>query len=210
METTEKGFETGFETRSIYTIYTSHPYTQHQAASDIPMNNYTPHVTMRGIVTERHTDARHPISRTQNDGPTETMYIKQANRMPVINGEYPGRRRCEAINADPMLQVLRSQASRSRGWRALCCICRNGIPQEHLAGSASWINVILMYQRKLKVGSVVIDSVTLSWWLISSSIVRTILSSRLSPGLSSTPPCCLLRDFDVFPPSFPTSIPTRW
>ena len=59
-------------------------------------------------------------------------------------------------------------------------------------------------QRKLKAEEVGVYSVTSSWWWIMSSIVPTVLSSCLSPGLGSTPPCRLLGHLYVFTASIRT------
>lgn len=59
---------------------------------------------------------------------------KVETKWQVVDGKYPGRRRCATITADSMLEVLQSQVNFARGWCALCCICRNGIPQKVLRG----------------------------------------------------------------------------
>lgn len=89
---------------------------------------------------------------------------------------------------------------------ALCCICRNGIPQDRLTVSAGQMGVNSVFGKGLRAGQRGNASVTLPRWLISSSVIPAVFPSRLSPGLSSTPPCRLLRHLDVFT----TSTSTRW
>ena len=180
------------------TVYTSHALlmaSSHVWIFPIKKHNYAPPVSPSHIGQQKR-----PISRRrrrsptpawpQDDGPTRNQSNQnREDQMAVVDSWYSGTPSLCSCGRRLLAQSIAFPRQCSTWFSALHCICRDRIPRECLTGSYRWFGVNPEFDRGLQAGESCQGSVTFSWWLISSSVVSTVLSSRLSPGLGPAPSC---------------------
>ena len=121
--------------------------------------------------------------------PTRNQSYPKQNQMAVVDGRYSGTPSL-CSGGRRLLAQSTMFPGQCSAWLVRCIAYAGTVSHGTvLRGSYRWFGVSPEFDRGLKAGESCQLSVAFPWWLISSSVVPTVLSSRLSPGLGPAPSC---------------------